>query len=209
MNRLCLNVTPSILNLDDVDFLSYIKEENIDRSLDLWRAKRFDENVLPRITHYSFDKELSEKLLSLLPSSLIEAEKAYSQNYIDAPHLQVITDTEGLLPHVDSGRRTTLNWYIEPSNGITNVYDVGGEPREGGLTPQAQHTFEKTGHLIPPQVVLDEVGDVYSESYKAENNEKWLIDVTKMHSVEKAVSRRSSISYSFCLPFQEVVKHFV
>jgi hypothetical protein len=86
-------------------------------------------------------------------------------------------------PHTDSEIKCTINFYLEPGNYMTKFFDV----KEDAKISQIEN--QTTGFLF------DKKGLRHSGTFIANAGDGWLLDVTKVHSVEpyKEVTRRTAI----------------
>jgi hypothetical protein len=161
----------------------------------------------PNLDIYKVNNEHQELLLSYLPSKLIEAERAFNNGYIQPIVIQY--NARDLSFHTDDGRATALNWHYAGGDGITSVL----EPEDltkftagplGILGEEVKkitgHHFASGGYQCPTKNKI---------TYTTKDNDVWLLDVSKPHSVANMHDdKRLTVSFSFCLPYHEVVKCF-
>jgi len=81
----------------------------------------------------------------------------------------VMKITGNVPTHTDYKAVSTINVYLNPDNCITQFYDLNGEPNNIRSVNNAK-VFEKS-QLIP------------RDSFVAQKDEAWLLDVTKIHEV--------------------------
>jgi len=96
-------------------------------------------------------------------------------------------------PHTDSGIQSTINFYIRTDNCLTQFYRIKND------RPKTKQVINQTdGHIF-------DVADLdTTESFVAETNSAWLLDVTKPHAViplgdfaeRVAIVLSSKLSYS-------------
>jgi hypothetical protein len=82
----------------------------------------------------------------------------------------------GFIPaHTDSEIASTINFYVKPDNCITNFYNINEATFNIKRTQQVEN--QTNGRIfMPNQLIL-------SDSFVAKQDEVWLLDVTKPHSV--------------------------
>jgi hypothetical protein len=82
----------------------------------------------------------------------------------------VMRITGNVPPHTDYKAVSTINVYLNPDNCITQFYDLNEEPTNIQTVNNAK-VFQKS-QLVP------------RDSFVAEKDEVWLLDVTKIHEVQ-------------------------
>ena len=115
---------------------------------------------------YSVPEHLSRLLLEQLPQKLLDREipGVYFMK-MEKPH-----PNSTVPPHVDIGRRTAINVYVECASEITEFFEADEEKK----------TLISQG------------------SFSAKQGDVWLLDVSKPHAVRMTSNRRRScISLSF------------
>lgn len=98
-------------------------------------------------------------------------------------------------PHTDSGIKSTINFYIRTDDCVTQFYQLKTN------TPTTRQVNNQTdGHII------DIIDLDATESFCAEPNTAWLLDVTQPHAVipKGKFSERRAIVLSSKLPYSEV-----
>jgi hypothetical protein len=91
-----------------------------------------------------------------------------------------------IMPHTDSDIQVTINFYIQADNCRTVFY----EPTEHCKTDKLPG--QTNGNIFDPQYLIEK------DSFIAENNEIWILDVTRPHSVER-LSDNYSERIALCL----------
>ena len=124
---------------------------------------------------YAIPQPIANKLLSQLPRAVLDREvPGVFYMKMEKPH-----PDSTVPPHVDIGRRSAINVYINCSQEITEFFEADEETKI--LTSQGKFT--------------------------AKEGEAWLLNVAKPHAVRMSRSNlRSCISFSFRrLRFSELV----
>jgi len=104
----------------------------------------------------------AEKLFSILP-----------RRYWDDFHLTVMTINTRIPPHTDTEIKTTINFYIRTDNCRTVFY------RAKTSEPTTFQIENQTDGFIFEDSDLEAV-----DSFVAQPNETWVLDVKQIHSVE-------------------------
>jgi len=107
------------------------------------------------------------------------------KRYWDDFELTVMTINSILLPHQDNDLITTINFYIEPGNYRTIFY----KPKSNAEISRPE--MQVTGTNVPLEQQIGYVKAVYQtddveelDSFIAERDEAYLLDVTNIHNVE-------------------------
>jgi hypothetical protein len=125
------------------------------------------ENEPTPLLMYKLQAKVSDRVIAQLPKKLLDVE-------IPGVYLMIMEKPEPtpsvLPPHIDRGRRSTINIYLECDDEETQFYEADEDTK--ALT--------------------------YVESFTAKAGEAWAMDVSQPHSVimNKAM-RRSGLSLSF------------
>lgn len=123
--------------------------------------------------------------------------KRYQKDF----HLLSMTINNLVGPHTDTGVCTVLNFYIQPENARTIFYKCTDESKvQTGMLGNNGRIFR--GKVYPPGI-LDE-----AESFVAEQDDAYLLDVSQPHavvaletnSIRKALSLHTSVH-----PFADVL----
>lgn len=107
-------------------------------------------------------------------------------------------------PHIDkNGVSTSMNWYINPADSITQFWTKKKAANDQGLvanvTKYEKETFDDGVRFWSH----DQVDPVCH--FCAEKNEIYLLDVTKIHSVSRATGVRQFISWRWDEDFDTVL----
>lgn len=130
-----------------------------------------------------------------------DVEKIYSilpKRYWDDFHLTVMTINCEIPPHTDTEIISTINFYIKTDNCRTVFYD------KKSSTPKTLQIENQTDGFIYYKEDLIEV-----DSFIAQPNEIWLLDVKKIHAVEPVgeIKLRKAITLgSFVHDYNAVVE---
>lgn len=125
-----------------------------------------------RISYYNFESDFD--LFSFLPEKY---RKLFFSRYLEV--------TGNLPPHTDSGILCTINFYIQPSNCITSFWTVTNSSAK-----PYQLVNQTNGKIFPYEALQ------YENSFYAEENDIWLLDVSKPHSV---LCPNSTVRKALCL----------
>jgi hypothetical protein len=100
-------------------------------------------------------------------------------------------------PHTDSGIQSTINFYTRTDNCLTQFYRFKTD------NPSTRQVHNQTDGHIFDLLDLDT-----TESFVAEPNTAWVLDVTKPHSVipQNNFEERCAIVLSSKLPYRAVVE---
>jgi len=90
-----------------------------------------------------------------------------------------------IMPHTDSGAATVINVYGQTNNGVTRFY----QPNVMQL--DKDKIKNQTNGNIFKQEQLTEIG-----SFVANNNDAWLLDVSKIHAVDM---QGNCARWAYCL----------
>jgi len=101
-------------------------------------------------------------------------------------HLAVMDINNAVPPHTDSEIKCTINFYVETEPCITKFYRSEGEP-------------------IPRQIENQTTGYIYEKSnlvctgeFVAKAGEAYLLDVTKIHSVDPLYDLKKRTAITLC-----------
>jgi len=136
------------------------------------------------IGYYHVDLAKKNELMNLIP-------KKYHDNF-SITMMKVNTE---IPPHTDSGIKSTINFYIETGNCLTQFYN---------LTTDKQKTKQMQNQ--PDGMIYNEDDLARTTSFVAEPGEAWLLDVTVPHSVKPGgnFKERLAIAMSSTLCYDEV-----
>jgi hypothetical protein len=170
---------------------------NLKQTPDFHKLKRsktitsFGNLPTPVLTYY----EIGD--LDYLNSLLPEVWKAFSPDEVVLAEI-VNINCDQLAPHIDHGVTTALNYYIESLDAVTSFYEL---------------KENNTGYIYPGRTTanifdIDQV--IKLDSFTAKNNETFLLDVSKIHSVENTrIGVRRFIQWQWkYLTFDDVYKLF-
>jgi hypothetical protein len=163
--------------------MHYTKLDTFNIDIDLFQYKGIPGKSYPGITkgmylkYYQFSditKYINHfpKFTNILPDSILLAE---------------ISGTGVLGPHIDHGPKCVLNWYETSNDSVTYFY-TKNENAKGIVFP---------GETEPNIFYPNEVSVI--DEFVANNNEAYLLDVSKIHSVyspHDGVRRFVSLGFS-------------
>jgi len=125
----------------------------------------FGEHPFPILSYYSVKDY--EYLKTFLPDNL---------KYLPFDQLmvaEIIDSNIGHLdPHIDHGVTTVFNYYLETCDAVTHFYEL--KEGEFGYNYQGRETAN----------IYDFNQVIKTGSFTARNNEAYILDVSKIHSVE-------------------------
>ncbi len=99
-------------------------------------------------------------------------------------------------PHTDSGTSATINIYLETGNAITRFYEKKNpDSVEYKITNQTDGSIYK----------FEDLSETFS--FKAEPYDAWLLDVSKIHSVEMPPDDSNKIRIAYCISSKESFNH--
>ena len=136
------------------------------------------------IGYYHVALEQYDQLLNIIPET--------HRHHFDIKMMRINT---AIPPHTDTGIRSTINFYIETGDAVTQFYRV--------------NTDAPTRH----QVANQKDGYIYSESeltathaFVAEPGDAWLLDVTCPHAVIPAepFEQRLAVAMGTALDYDQV-----
>lgn len=115
----------------------------------------------------------------------------YRQNF----YMTVMRINMSIPPHTDSGINTTINFYIKTDNCTTQYYKFKTDK------PCTEQVDNQTDGFIFREADLDK-----TESFTAQPNEIWLLDVSQPHGVTPIdfISERVAIALSSTLEYNVV-----
>lgn len=131
--------------------------------------------------HYHFaDIENADELMAVIPEK-------HRKDFC----LSIVEINTNVPPHTDSGIKAAINFYIQTDGCSTRFFKPKNTaPR----THRIEHQHD--GGFIFDEADLDEVG-----SFVAQDDEAWLIDVTKPHAVNpgglRIAAQIATNSYDF------------
>jgi len=136
------------------------------------------------IGYYHVDLAKKNELMNLIP-------KKYHDNF-SITMMKVNTE---IPPHTDSGIKSTINFYIETGNCLTQFYKLTTDKPK---TKQVQNQSDG--------MIYNEDDLARTTSFVAEPGEAWLLDVTVPHSVKPGgnFKERLAIAMSSTLCYDEV-----
>lgn len=150
------------------------------------------------LTYYRLNDFACEQVLNCIPASL-------KDHVISIDWVISGTEEANIVPHVDNGVICNINFYIETANAITNFY----EPIDAGTpTPitDKQGTYGNLGGKVFNWNTV-----TWKAAFKANKNDCYLLDVSKVHSVNKleVPNQRKFVTVMFDkLDFDTVLAHF-
>ena len=113
------------------------------------------------IEYFNIEHHDKKSLLRLVPSK-------YREEFC----LTLMKINTIIPPHTDSGILTTINFYIETDNCITQFYKFNGEPKKHQIENQ------DTGYIF------DEDDLIKTKSFVAKKYDVYILDVSQPHSVK-------------------------
>lgn len=136
-------------------------------------------NVFYGIRYYLVDDDIKQFILSkTIPPQ-------YRQ-FFDV--CLMVINYHDILPHIDSFVTTSINYYIKTSpNTITQFWNEQSNSKKYKLQNQTNGFVYDKNTLIP------------TFQFSANDNEIWILDVTKIHSVIN--SQNTRIAYCIQTPF--------
>lgn len=141
-----------------------------------------------------------------------ENDKGISYHYVDFPNKNLLLDfipsslhkhfsitlmkvNDRVPPHTDSGIKSTINIYLETGNCTTQFYQFNTDK------PKTKQVNNQSDGFI-----YDESDLQKTWAFIAKQNEAWLLDVTKPHSVEpnSDFKERIAVAISSTLCYDDV-----
>ena len=138
------------------------------------------------IGYYEIDLLEKYKLMSIIP-------KQYHDNF----SITLMNVNTEIPPHTDSGIKSTINFYIQTDDCLTQFYKLNtNQPK----TIQVENQSDG--------VVYDEKDLIPTNAFMAKPNEAWLLDVTVPHSVKPIgkFKERLAIAMSSTMCYDDVMK---
>lgn len=158
-------------------------------------AKRKEEDD-PALVRYYIPKRQEDMIRAALPKALQTANIAISRTTIDLRHFE-----NDIKPHVHTVEKCVLNFYIKTNGEETSFY-------EGDLETDDEAVIDN--YNLYRMIKTDGLTKV--ESFKASDNDAWLLTTIQPHQVAASVEQdyiRDMIQVYFIdLPFNKVVKEF-
>lgn len=173
--------------------LGYIDISNVNKQLNITKLQveygKYIDNVFNGIRYYGIDDESTAYLLKkFLPLSL--------QSHFNV--LLMIINYDNILPHTDSDISTVINYYIKGSDAITHFWK---------LKPNMQNKALKLENQTDGSIYnVDDLEHNYS--FKAKDNEFWILNVKEIHSVLGAKNTRMAFCFQSQLSYNEVLNKF-
>lgn len=129
----------------------------------LARYGEYEGDIFYGYTSYKVTDEVSEALISIIPN------KYRGDFYSTLLQINI-----PLPPHIDNGIHTSINFYVETANGITNVYkkDPNKSPVMTKLPNQTDGCLYRKEDLL------------LCDSFKANEGDVYVLDVKEIHSVD-------------------------
>jgi hypothetical protein len=136
------------------------------------------------IGYYNIDFPQKGELMSIIP-------KEYHQHFT----ITLMKVNTEIPPHTDSGIKSTINFYIETGDCITQFYKVSND-----VAKTKQVNGQSDGF------VFDEKDLKETNSFVAQPGQAWLLDVTVPHSVKPRgnFKERLAVAMSSTLCYDEV-----
>lgn len=145
------------------------------------------ENKFMGISYNQCDlgQEFVSKLLGIVPRNMI--------HYFTPMIMEINAD---ILPHIDSGVNTVINFYLRAGGYVTDF----NRPIEGASVFKLNN--QTNGYIIN----FNQVSVV--DSFTARDGDVYILDVTKLHSVHSGTGTRTALVLSTNLSFDEVCSFF-
>jgi hypothetical protein len=144
------------------------------------------------VSYFKVDPKLKRELLQTFFHS------EYRKYFV--PSLMVINNPI-IPPHIDNDLNIVINYYIQPNDATTYFWKINEE--KNNITSY-QVMNQQDGKLFQ-QEELDLLG-----KFKADKNDLWLLDVSKIHSVEMPSKQENRIAFCFqsnTLSFSDVIQN--
>jgi len=140
-----------------------------------------------RIEFFKISSNVEQQMLSIIPVKY--------QNYFTGSTMKI--KGSYIPPHTDSYRKVGINFYIKTDNATTRFFE---KRSENIATTQVKGQSE--GHVFnEPDLLL-------KDTFVSNDNEVWILDVSKIHSVNNP-SGTERIAYSLSshvLSYEQTVK---
>jgi hypothetical protein len=140
-----------------------------------------------RIEFFKISSNVEQQMLSIIPVKY--------QNYFTGSTMKI--KGSYIPPHTDSYRKVGINFYIKTDNATTKFFE---KRSENIATTQVKGQSE--GHVFnEPDLIL-------KDTFVSNDNEVWILDVSKIHSVNNP-SGTERIAYSLSshvLSYEQTVK---
>ena len=107
--------------------------------------------------------------------------------------LSLMTVNRDILPHTDSNTKTVINWYLE-TGGYTTSFCT---PRSGATKFKLPTQTDGLAYHFKDVVM--------GESFVAEPNSLYVLDVTKLHCVHSGEGKRVALNLATKLPYEQVI----
>jgi hypothetical protein len=136
------------------------------------------------IGYYHVDLNKKDELMNMIP-------KKYHKDF----SITIMKVNAEIPPHTDSGIKSTINFYIQTGNCLTQFYKISTDKPK---TKQIKNQSDG--------VIYNEDDLIRTTSFLAEPGEAWLLDVTIPHSVKPGgnFKERLAIAMSSTLCYDEV-----
>ena len=108
--------------------------------------------------------------------------------------ISLMTINRDILPHTDSDSKTAINWYLKTGAYVTSFCQA----KEGSESFQL---FTQTDGVI---YMFEDVE--MEKSFTAEDNDLYVLDVTKLHCVHSGEGHRIAMNLSTNIPYDEVLE---
>jgi len=136
------------------------------------------------IGYYHVDLNKKDELMNMIP-------KKYHKDF----SITIMKVNAEIPPHTDSGIKSTINFYIQTGNCLTQFYKLATDKPK---TKQVKNQSDG--------VIYNEDDLMRTTSFMAEPGDAWLLDVTVPHSVKPGgnFKERLAIAMSSTLCYDEV-----
>lgn len=161
---ICLNIKNDIVFAKD-QIKELIQESGNNDRHKYQYTNHVQDNSVASIKFYELDADVKNIVLSKLPANVLNLEKP-NVYYMEVDNTN--DNAMYLPPHVDRGRRSAINFYVDCNDEKTNFYkNIGGNLVDQG-------------------------------SFVAKSKDVWMLDVSQPHSVKFANKhKRKAITLSF------------
>jgi hypothetical protein len=149
----------------------------------------YKDDIFYGIRYYEIDNESKHYLYKkFLPINL----------YGKFDILLMIINYHDILPHTDSDVKTVINYYIKGANAVTHFWKLKPDIIDNKLKMDNQ----TDGSIYDLNTLK------HNYSFKAKNNEYWILNVKEIHSVVGAKDIRLAFCFQSELPYNEVLSAF-
>ena len=163
-------------------------------------------NKLIHVSEYTIKKPLIDYGVrikySIVSSEYNTVLSLIPERFRDKFYISAMEITGLIIPHTDSGILSTINIYIKPDNCITKFYDL---PKDTERLKTAKLENQTNGRLF------DSTQLIFNDSFVAQQDEAWLLDVSKPHSVSSnkegifpPINRKAIVIQSTCYTYEQV-----